>query len=349
MRLRARLLAGAVISVLALPTAGGSTAVASDATASAADQQRQFRVIQYNVTGAARPLNVQGSPANAGSLAALDYLKWEMANFPSAGGEIPDVVALQEVCRSQFNHLRATYAPDTNHTYAAFRTTVVSHRLCPNEEPLGEVLLSRWPLTDISSRQLKEPEPKQFPDEPDRWTQFHMLCADVNVTGARAVRTCTYHGWLNDAGQFRTMVNDLNPVVDGGKPVVIAGDLNNFPNSTTLDPVYRLDRQGGWQGAGRFNEADQNDSTWFHQAVLPCLPTACRVGERTTSGFDGDTYIDAWRKFDYIFFSRFNQTTGGFNALSADARPFVFTPTATTPYVSRSDHHLYRGQATLNY
>lgn len=54
-----------------------------------------------------------------------------------------------------------------------------------------------------------------------------------------------FHGLLKDR-------------VRDGQAVVVAGDLNAGPKRPTLDPLYRLTRDGG-AGGGLFDEADQTD------------------------------------------------------------------------------------------
>ena len=52
---------------------------------------------------------------------------------------------------------------------------------------------------------------------------------------------------------------------------------------------------------------------------------------------------------DYLFYSGYTTTNGGFTDFSALALPFNHTPTSSNPYPSLSDHKLYRSQAVLHY
>ncbi len=322
---------------------------------------RQLRVIQYNLTGAARPGTVPTTaPANNGSLSVLPYLDWEMGRFPSSGGSYPDAVLLEEVCAQQFADLKARYTPDTSKTYVVFQEMVKNHSLCPgtttapDDHRLGLVLLSRWPLTNVSDTPLGYTDTSY--GVADKYIYFHLLCADQQVSGLpQPVKTCVTHlrgasGVPVDTykGQVDTIAATLNPVVQAGQPVILGGDLNNKPGYRTLDPLYRLDRVGGWNGDGLLNEGDQTDSTWFSEGTN-CTATACRSGQRTTAKLDSDGVVRDYYKFDYVFWSRYLSTQGGFTDPSALAMPFVTQTSSSTPYLSKSDHHLYRVQAILNY
>ncbi len=99
---------------------------------------------------------------------------------------------------------------------------------------------------------------------------------------------------------------------------------NAGPKRETLDPLYRLTRDGG-AGGGLFDEADQTDPRResFVEEEVTCAAQACRSGEPTTENGS---------KLDLVFFS--HNRVGG--ALNADALQR-----------GGSGHRLYRASAEL--
>jgi hypothetical protein len=351
----------AAFAVLAMLAPVGNASVAT----SSASKSVTLRVIQYNITGAAAPGNVANSLPNNGSLKALQYLKYQMGQFPStiSGGTYPDAVLLEETCAQQYKALKREFTPNATKTYVVFAEMVRNHRLCPGtkkapkDHRLGLVLLSRWPLSNVTNTPLGYTDKKTY-TTPDKYTNFRLLCGDMAIPGiSKRVRACVTHlrkGSSPTYDQYKPQVDTiakvLNPKITAGQPVIVGGDLNNLPGYRTLDPLYHLDRVGGLAGPGKMYEGDQLDTRYFDEATTPCTVDACRSGEKTTNALDSKTglYRDYY-KYDYLFYSGYTTTNGGFTDFSALALPFNHTPTSSNPYPSLSDHKLYRSQAVLHY
>lgn len=338
---------------------------------------RTIRVIQFNLTGHAVPgifPLTRTSPtgpfvhANYGSLEALKYLEWEMGRFVSPSHPpiaSPDLVLLEEVCYGQYEDLAARYPS------AAFTPMVADHAMCHtgSSRQLGDMLLSPWPITNITRTELGSPDPGTFGSDTTKWKYFRLTCADVHVPGLpKPIKGCVAHLRAgNPVDQYKSQVDKIATVLDAsvtaGQPVIFGGDLNNKPEYRTLDELYRLDRVGGWNGRGLFNEADQGDASHWGDHAVPCTATACRAGQRTTATLLSNGCIADKYKFDYVFFSRFATATGGFSSVSAASMGFVplsIQPAACRsntytlnfqagPIDSLSDHHLYRAEATLTF
>ncbi len=257
--------------------------------------------------------NIAGGMLNYGRVEALDKVEAEIAEAR------PDVVMLQEVCQTQADAFMASHpAWDVE-----FRVTRPNHPKCG---PLGHLLASHHGLDDVTETDL---------GHADVGKSVTLLCGNVKFEKRKgSVRACSTHlVSRNDddpadsdrrrALEVEALVHTVNPIVRDGKAVVIAGDLNSGPKKETLDPIYRLKRNGEW-GGGLFDEADQTDPRReeYREQGVSCAPGACRSGEPTHGN----------NKLDHVFFSN--------NRISGELEGRVLG-------MGKSDHNLYRGSAML--
>ncbi len=270
------------------------------------DLQR-FDVITHNIGGGAE--NDPGAQGIAYTFSQIDEGK-------------PEVVMLEEVCLSQYNLFKARYPTWT----ALFQPMRASHPGCANGEAKGQVLASPRAMVEVMREDL---------GDVDGDKHFTLLCGAVPMPKtARKVVSCVTHlrAEGNDAvaaeaarGRQTQRIHDLlKKRIQDGQAVVLAGDLNAGPKRATLDPLYRLTRDGGANG-GLFDEADQTDPRResFVEKEVTCAAQACRSGEPTTENGS---------KLDLVFFS--HSRVGG--ALNADALQR-----------GGSGHRLYRASAEL--
>lgn len=155
---------------------------------------RPVRILQYNLTGHARPGTAPTSaPPNGGSLDALLYLESQMKQFPAVGSAVPDAVLLEEVCYSQFADLEARYTPDPTKKYVVFNPFMNRHPLCAGtDKRLGQVLLSPWPIANAVRTELGDTDESY--GTPDAFIVFGLLCGDVQVPGLPVpLRVCVTH------------------------------------------------------------------------------------------------------------------------------------------------------------
>lgn len=306
--------------LLALPLASSAAGCAVEEADEASETEqevkgkkglRRFDVVAHNIGGGAE--NDPGEKGIAYTLAQVDELR-------------PDVVMLEEVCQSQYEHFKARH-PAWTVLFAQMRA---SHPGCAAGEPKGQVLASRHPMTEVLREDLGDVDPSG-----DK--HFTLLCGAVSLPKtARKVVSCVTHlraqGNDPDAAeaargrQAQRIHGHLKDRIRGGQAVVLAGDFNAGPSRDTLDPLYRLTRDGRF-GGGLFDEADQTDPRRadFADEGIACAPSACRSGEKTMA--------DNGAKLDFAFFS--HNRVGG--ELGADPRGS-----------GGSGHRLYHAWAELD-
>jgi endonuclease/exonuclease/phosphatase family metal-dependent hydrolase len=272
---------------------------------------QRFDVLQHNIGGGA-----ENDPGDKG----IAY------TFSQIDERDPDAVTLEEVCYSQYEAFKARY-PKWTVLFAQMRA---SHPGCANGEPKGQVLASPRAMTEEVREDLGDVDPSG-----DK--HFTLLCGAVPMPKtARKVLTCVTHlraeGADADAAeaargrQVQRIHRLLKDRVNGGQEVVIAGDFNAGPQKDTLDPLYRLTRNGG-TGGGLFDEADQTDAQREQNAKpeVRCAANACRSGEPTLAG-------GSYAKLDFVFFSHNRVADLGANALANGG----------------SGHRLYKAWAELD-
>lgn len=275
---------------------GGCAAEVDEEVASSSDEVKgkkvqRFDVITHNIGGGAE--NDPGDKGLAYTVSQIDARK-------------PDVVMLEEVCFSQYESLKRRY-PTWNVLFSQMRE---SHPGCANSEAKGQVLASPRPMTEVLREDLGDPDPSGN-------KHFTLLCGAVSMPKtARKVVSCVTHLRAHgtpeaDAArinQAKRIHGHVKGFVGDGKAVVIAGDFNTGPHEETLDPIYRLTRNGGF-GGGSFDEADQTDPRREQNVKggVRCAANACRSGEATMAN-NGS-------KLDYVFFSHNRVADLGANPL----------------------------------
>lgn len=314
---------------------GGTTAGATTA---------QLRTVSYNICG---------GMCNKGGTDKLVHITNKINAFA------PQLVMLQEVCWSQFQSLKNTYAGTyefgyttllTNYTGCGASDCSVNTDADPNNDDtrcwIGQALGARGTLVGEPDKinlggerhQIAQDNPGD-PIEQVNPRTFDALCYDVALTGyTRTVKGCSVHlrAYEDDLkvnrrariAQAARLASDLDgdvsPAPGAGKIVVVAGDFNSapYPNlDPTTNAFYRSDAKPG-EGWGRFYEADSDDHNYYTQPVPDCVvgsDATCRTGESTI--LHESPTKDHNSKIDYIFYSETTDTA----SLSGDAIPMYLT------------------------
>jgi endonuclease/exonuclease/phosphatase family metal-dependent hydrolase len=241
--------------------------------------------------------NVGGGAENDGGAAGIAY------TFSRIDAAKPDVVMLEEVCQAQVDAFKARYARWS--VLFAPMTTNVGGDKCGGT-PKGQLLASPRAMTEEIRKDL---------GDPDGVKSFTLLCGEVPMPDTqRKVLACVTH--LRATGADRSIAeaarkrqawriaDTLDPRVNNGQAVVLAGDFNSGPDKDSLDYLYRLTSSGNPTG-GKFDEADQTDAdreSYARRDDVRCAAEACRTGEGTMSTNNA--------KLDYVFFSH-NRVAGG--------------------------------------
>lgn len=303
----------------------------------------RFRVLEHNIAG---------GPDFGGSPEALDYVNEQIANenFPV------DVVMLTEVCASQRDDFEEAH-PDW-HVY--FSVMINDQPSCKDTDTdnrrQGQLLASPYPLTDVENDHLGHPDR----DDEDRVKYFKLLCADVAIPGFASdeFRACVTHlrafgGPIPERARAQQLLKISSitgeRIWGQDQSVVVGGDMNTFPHRPSMDSMYYLDRDGDYDGAGNFYEADQSDPKNFDTRPkgVACAPHGCRTGASTMD----DSKVAGTKKYDYVFFSR-NRVRNGVSAL-----PMRFGPVGCVPEDDDdddpagrcSDHRLYRAYGDFRF
>ncbi len=262
MRSRGRVAATA----LALCTALGSAALATSSPV----RGGPYRVLQLNVCGNARnpECRVEGS-LGAPVDAIVDLVV----------GVRPDVVTLQEVCSDQVAAVRSRAAARGRPMHTVFTPVWTSSTLRCRERAQGIALLSRGPLSDVTTTCLARCTlPTSAVEHRD------VTCATTSLLVR--TRVCVTHvGRRDQAAQLRRLTAVVDAEARAG-PIVLGGDLNTAPFATGLDGLYA---SGAPASSGRFDEAD---ACLTRRGRTP----ACNVGTLDAPGADV--------KLDYVFGSR---------------------------------------------
>ena len=212
----------------------------------------------------------------------------------------PFAVMLQEVCRGQFDRLRA----DLPAYRGRFATTLPGR--CWDGSDYGIAVLLR-----TSSYRLQGvwSLPNPGADEPRA-----LLCLRTSVGGAsQPLVVCSTHidfNTENRASQISAVASRTRSL-DPGRAVVVGGDFNTTPGNRAIDPMYDSVYPSG---TGVFREADSTNLS-------------------RSGGGEGSTYNEftscgtlpcgsTLRKIDYVFMSR---------------RDFV-SPAADVKDAAHSDH-----------
>ncbi len=206
-------------------------------------------------------------------------------------GKDLDVVAFQEICRSEAKALKTKYA-------VMFEPRV-THEHCPKPDGTagkkGIALVS--PTRKLTQRKVIDLGTYSTHD-------FNALCARVGGTGVKNTWVCTTHlalsygtkgedGYVNGKvarkKQMKILRREIGGMVNKQKRrVVVTGDFNMEPT----DPLFV-----NWfdaAGTGLWAEADQPD--W-------CPRVACRQMEATTDARAAtpDKPARKGRRLDYVF------------------------------------------------
>ncbi|MFD0270977.1 endonuclease/exonuclease/phosphatase family protein [Streptomyces sp. NPDC127106] len=223
-----------------------------------------------------------------------------------------DQVFLQEVCRPQYDEILRRLAPLGFH--GSYGATLAGRASVCGGADYGNAVLVKGPVTDSTELDLTvggETEPITVP------------CVRTLLQG-RTSWACSVHLFWDDGTLAAPEAEELASQAEAwearGIPVVLGGDFNHSPRTSTLTPFY--DPSVGDDGQGVFLEADETDTDFFDPAACTAgTDRLCRSGEPT------------WKekKIDYIFFSACHFTSPRGDALPLDP--------------SVSDHRMLRGAA----
>lgn len=302
-------------------TSTSQPAEKSIASSQAVTQALQMTVLHYNVCG---------------------NVCWEASDWPSGGvdtrGSIsprmnrilaaidnysPHLITFNEICYSQYRHIRADLVA---RGYGATYASSTTGGQCDDYDSslgtgFGDAIFYKGTVPPVQQKYLLPPSPSDLALN----RNLQLLCTDVTFNG-RLVKLCTTHLTTDTAyrpAQVQAIADRAAAWISEGIPVVITGDFNAVPSDPVMDKMYS--HSGG---TGNFLEADQSDS-------CPSPLTFCQGGERTfgeVANYTNPNY--PLKKLDYIFFSTIH-----FTSPTGDAKSAFPTPI--------SDHNLYLGYATL--
>jgi endonuclease/exonuclease/phosphatase family metal-dependent hydrolase len=262
------------------------------AAPAAADIQK--RIFSFNMCGAASHCPNQGDQhADAGIVQAIED---SVADFE------PQIVALQEVCRGQFETLRQELSDGSGPQLSGrFATQNWDADNCNDDtKDFGvaifstAAILETYPAYNLAVGDA---------DPPSDSEERKLLCIKVNW--AKPTRTCSTHvtnaEGTNDNGvtykhaQVKRIRDVVNPWVNDDHPVVVAGDFNAAPKWEALNPMYAPWLKPADSGNGLFVEVDQDEDE------LPDSPDPdppCRRGEDTQGDLKIDFVFASDRHFD---------------------------------------------------
>ncbi|MER7759199.1 FG-GAP-like repeat-containing protein [Streptomyces sp. NPDC097619] len=271
-------LASGLVTVGAGLTAA-ALAAAPTVSAAAPDGTPPVRTVSYNACGAYEAkCRSELAPA-----AWAEGLRGQIVDWDA------DVVALQEMCKGQYDRLRLLLPG-----YTGVWTSTQTADGCDkwgDDESFGQALLVRAPQSEVTGMSA-ELTPPGFVGE-----KRSVVCAKAPVDG-RTVLACGTHlrrdnATLNDTPALLERIEGWS----NGLPVILAGDFNARPDYAHMDPVY-----AGLPGTLSFAEADGTDRRWFTAACETAAVAECRTGAPTTVDVEtGTKYVS---KFDFTFFTR---------------------------------------------
>lgn len=235
--------------------------------------QVQLRAVTFNMCGGF---------CNKGGTGLLRHIEKQIADFSS-----PHLIMLQEVCYSQYEWFKSTYAGTyefsftpllTNYPSCGASNCSVNMDSDPNNDDtrcwIGQVLGARGALGPKEEIPLGG-EKRQIDNNGNPIAlprTFNALCHDVTLVGVPGkVKGCSVHlrafddakgvGDRARSAQAARLASELDADIDAGKVVVVGGDFNAVPQphkGPVLDSFYRPDAAPGG-GIGRFYEADTTD------------------------------------------------------------------------------------------
>jgi endonuclease/exonuclease/phosphatase family metal-dependent hydrolase len=275
------------------------------------DTTQSLHFSSYNLCGNECPL--KNGTSDSKTARTQDVL-----DEASASGWNADGIFLQEVCADQYNTLNAGLQPLGYHGMFTQTVRAGTPKVCGGGYAYGLALFVKGTVVDSTSLVLTsgdEVEPIIVP------------CIEANIRG-QVLWGCSVHlYWVADPTLNQLEAVKLAAQVaaweDAGIPVVLGGDFNALPRTTSMSDFYSPSADDG--GHGRFVEADETDKSYFNQQV--CDPVArlyCRSGETTYN----DDSSGGTAKIDYLLFSEryFRDAVG--DALPRDR--------------SVSDHQIFR-------
>jgi endonuclease/exonuclease/phosphatase family metal-dependent hydrolase len=203
----------------------------------------------------------------------------------------PFVVTLQEICRSQYDHMY--FSTELAPYFGRFETTVPGR--CDDGSDYGiAILLKTVNYSFVGSWWLPESD---RPSDEDR----KLMCLKTSDTGGgtQPLVACVTHIDPDSAvydNQIQAVADHVRPLWTGNH-VMVGGDFNVTPKAWQINPMYETYYSPA--GTGIFNEADAPSSF-----------------NRNTDGTEtsNNESTDGSKKIDYIFLSRFD-----FTNYSADA------------------------------
>lgn len=338
----------ALIAPLAATAAETPAApAASTPTTATARQETNVRMLDFNFAGN----GFNGGDTGAPVTDAVSKVVEQQA----------EIVGLNEMCYTQWVAMRDQLKAQPGYENLTEHVVVTNYDIPNCYDPV--VNPGGWYVMGLFSKY--ESEQVMFGDTPYLDLGYHyrqrfrkLVCGDVAIPGATAVRACVTHtevplplinetSFPNDPdiaddplygrsinyAQAKVIAEAITPMTEE-MPVALMGDLNELPFLPSLDFFYR--RCGG---NGVFEEVDGRDVRWPVIRRFNLGTEACphRQGE-WTMGKEGlpDNYdkpYESNRKIDYIF---------------VDTRHFVVGSESgrviSTPF---SDHRIVVGDVTL--
>jgi endonuclease/exonuclease/phosphatase family metal-dependent hydrolase len=225
--------------------------------------------------------NMCGNSCNRASMAvADDVIRWIYQR-----SQPPLVVTLEEVCRSQYDHIY--FSGELASYFGRFETTIPGR--CDDGSDYGiAILLKTSNFSLVGSWWLPESDE---PSDEDR----KLVCLKTTATGggSQPLVACVTHIEPDAAvydEQIEAVADYLRPLWSDNH-IMVGGDFNVTPKASQINPMYETYYSPA--GTGIFNEADAPAS--FN-----------RNTQGTKTAYNEST--DGSNKIDYIFLSRFDFT-----------------------------------------
>ncbi|MFD9408672.1 FG-GAP-like repeat-containing protein [Streptomyces sp. NPDC059989] len=250
-----------------------------------------LRFISYNICG-----NVCGAPPYDNQRRVDSIVAQAGATSWNA-----DQIFLQEVCRPQYDSVAAQLR--ARGFRGMFSRTVLGRPGICGDADYGNAVFVRGQITQTLDLDLTvggEKEPIRVP------------CVESTLQYRRTWSCSVHLYWDNgtlavpEADRLAARARTWEAA---GIPVVLGGDFNHSPRSSTLSRIYDAGINDG--AFGRFIESDETDAQFFDPAACtPGVTIRCRSGEATVSG----------KKLDYVFLGTRDFRTPKADLLPLDTR-----------------------------
>lgn len=240
-----------IAGALALATALSAVPAGPSAPSAQAAPSGGMDVWSYNITGAGTNENNAKDIDNGGRPRAVTPVTNALA-----AGHRPDVIALQEVCQSQFASVRPKLEA---YGYTVhWRATKSQRRCAAYRDYAPSAPTGHGDLVAVPS--AYSPSPHAYDLDPRTPGGESLTCLSFTKQSRFVVGCSTHLAGTNEQRTYQTYrmrVDEIEPWARLGYGIVIAGDFNTQPGQ---EPLKNLDHRNGIM-----YEADRVQKRWTHQ------------------------------------------------------------------------------------